>query len=148
MIRWVRKIISNKWFVLGCRVVLAGVFISAAIGKIAKPADFADATAGYQILPRSLVNVFAVTMPWVELLAGLAVLGRPIMVYGAAVMIELNVMFIAALGWAIARHLHIECGCFSSCNTDSTVGWALIARDTLLILTCMPILARHADTRP
>jgi uncharacterized membrane protein YphA (DoxX/SURF4 family) len=140
MIDLILRIVAANWFKILCRVALAAVFICAGLGKIAKPADFAEATAGYQLLPDAWVNLFAVTIPWIELVAGVSLLGRPFVEYGATIIAGLNVIFIIALSSAVARHLHIECGCFDSCSMNSTVGWWLILRDAAFILLCIPLL--------
>lgn len=140
MRRWISRIYTSRWLNIGCRLLLAAVFIRAGVGKILRPEDFANATAGYRILPMELINIFAVVMPWVEVLAGIAVLPRVTASSGAFVLLGLNLVFIVAIGSAIARGLHVECGCFSSCSTDSSIGWWLILRDLGLVLTCLPVV--------
>lgn len=128
------------WFDIVCRVVLAGVFICAGIGKILKPGEFADAVAAFKILPIALVNIFAIVLPWVELLSGLALLHRASSRHGALMMIGLNLMFMVAVASAMTRGLDIECGCFTLSHAHSKVGWGLLARDGGLLLLCLPIM--------
>ena len=55
---------------LAARVYLGGVFLFACWHKILEPGSFALDIATYQILPLGLVNLMAITLPWVELAAG------------------------------------------------------------------------------
>jgi len=122
-----------------CRVALGGVFILAAVGKIAGPQDFAQAVAGYRILPLSAVNLFAIIVPWLELLVGLSLWSGILIRSGVAVAAALNVMFIVAAASAMARGLNIECGCFTLSHAHERVGWAIIGRDLALLALCVPI---------
>jgi len=122
-------------------LVLAGVFIYAAIGKIMRPDEFADDISGYRILPMAYINLFAVTLPWIELFGGVAVFLPGIVAkHGALLFLGMNTMFICAVASAIARGLHIECGCFNQCSLETNVGWIVIARDVGLLLLCLPVL--------
>src|SRR3954464_5235665 len=67
---------SNKalrWTALILRVVLGAIFVYAAWVKLRLPWQlFAMSIDSYQILPESLVELLARTLPWLELLRGLA----------------------------------------------------------------------------
>ena len=70
------------------RLVLGTVFLSAGITKIVDPAGFALAVYNYHILPAWLVNLAAVTLPWIEVVAGVClVLG--LWVPGSALVLSL-----------------------------------------------------------
>ena len=99
--------------VILCRIVLGGVFIYASIDKIMHPEEFAKAIGNYHVLPFGLENLLALTLPWLELIAGVALIAG-VMVDGAAIMvIIMNIVFIFAISQALARGISIECGCFS-----------------------------------
>ncbi len=127
----------RNWTVTLCRVILAAVFIFAAIGKIQRPEEFASAIAGFRILPMPLVNIAAITMPWVELLTGIAVLIPAFIQSSALIMVAMNAAFITAALLAIARGLDIECGCFSLSRAHETVGWWLVVRDVVFLAMCL-----------
>jgi uncharacterized membrane protein YphA (DoxX/SURF4 family) len=122
----------NRWPVmlaLPLRIYLGGVFLYAAWFKIARPYDFALSVATYQILPQTLVNLVALVLPWLELCLGLAlILGfwiRP----GGALASGLLVVFLAAVVAALARGLHLSCGCFASQEAASEISPATLLRD-------------------
>lgn len=56
------------------RLVLAGVFIAASLPKLAQPLAFAQTVANYRLLPESAVTLTALALPWLELVAGGALL--------------------------------------------------------------------------
>ena len=66
--------LAGKWLIppleLAARLYLGSIFIYAAWGKILDPYNFAVSIATYQMLPTYLVNIIAVTLPWLELVTG------------------------------------------------------------------------------
>jgi len=105
---------GHVWLALPVRWYLAYVFLYACLHKIAHPGSFALDVATYGVLPLFLVNPMALTLPWVELGAGvMLVLGfraraAGLMVFG------MMVMFIAAVSIALYNGLDMSCGCFAS----------------------------------
>ncbi|MCE5315199.1 MAG: MauE/DoxX family redox-associated membrane protein [Armatimonadota bacterium] len=130
-----------------CRIILAVVFIYAAVGKMLDPSKFADSVAGFRILPIWTVNIFAIVLPWVELLCGISLLTGIIARSGGLLLAGLNVVFIVAAASAMARGLSIECGCFTLSRAHDNVGWSLIARDVGFILLCIPIVLHSAHSK-
>lgn len=128
------------------RIVLAFVFIAAATGKILHPQEFADAVAAFRILPIAWVNIFAIFLPWMEVLCGIAILLPFASESGAMLMLLLNVMFMMATASAMARGLDIQCGCFTISRIHERIGWGLLARDSAFILLCILSLSRPKDS--
>ena len=58
---------------IALRLVLGLVFVVSSWTKIRYPRIFAESLLAYHVLPETLVTFVAVTLPWLELLAGLAV---------------------------------------------------------------------------
>lgn len=94
-----------------CSVVLGVIFLFAAWGKISDPATFAEAIYHYDIVPVWLANLAAVTLPWVELAAGLCLVTglwqRPAALLTGALL----VFFIVLLAITWARGIDLDCGC-------------------------------------
>jgi len=103
------------------RVAIGLLFIAAALGKLGDLAAFAQQVHNYRLLPLWGENFVAIALPWIEVLAGLAlVLGiRPRS--GAVIVLALMVIFTVAVGAAWARGLDFECGCFGKA-TAGTIG--------------------------
>ena len=138
----------NQYFkgpiILVCRIVLGGIFIYASLDKIAHPAEFAKAIGNYHVLPFGLENLLALTLPWLELLAGVALI-TGVMVDGAAIMvIIMNIVFIFAISQALARGISIECGCFSvTTEGGDNIGLQTIIRDIGYLIMGFIVLYRR-----
>jgi putative oxidoreductase len=121
---------GHRWLGLGARLYLGWVFVAACLHKIAHPAVFALDTATYDVLPLSLVNPVAIMLPWVELFAGVMLIGG-LRVRAAAMMTSgMMVMFIVALVLALHAGLDMSCGCFASQAMDEDpIGTTTVLRD-------------------
>ncbi len=125
------------------RLYLGGLLVFAALYKIARPYDFALAVATYQILPLSLVNLFAILVPWVEIGLGAAlVLGLWARAASAAAG-GLLAVFVAAIASAMLRGLHLSCGCFASQEAAGEIGVATLLRDLAWIALCSYVWLAH-----
>src|SRR5262249_23501617 len=103
----------HPWLTIRVQLALGTLFIIAALPKIIDPPSFAHMIYNYRLVPAKLINLMALTMPWVELLAGLAlILGlwkrAALMLIGA-----LLVVFITAISINLGRGNAIDCGCFN-----------------------------------
>ncbi len=105
---------GHAWLSLPMRWYLSYVFIFACLHKIAHPGMFAVDVATYDIMPLYLINLMAITLPWVELAAGIMLItgfkGRA----AALIVFGMMVMFIVALMIALSEGLDMSCGCFAS----------------------------------
>lgn len=111
------------------RVYLGIVFIAASWYKIAQPHEFALSIATYDILPLGLVNLMAVLLPWIELLCGITLIGGLWTRASALCILAMMIMFIAAILVALARDLHMSCGCFASAEAEDEISAATVLRD-------------------
>lgn len=131
---------------LAARLAAGATFLYASLDKIADPAGFAQAIYNYRLLPDALLHPFALLLPWLEavvgaaLIAGLARRGAALLAAG------MTVMFIAAVGTALARGLDISCGCFHTRGGDG-VGTSLLLRDLALLAACVTPLRLAARDR-
>ncbi len=110
------------------RILLGGLFIYAGIQKVRDTQQFTLDVKNYQllgwidgltILPAGITGwsvaiAIAVFLPWLEIIAGAALLVRRF--YAGALLIfgVLSAVFLAAILSAWARGLDITCGCFGS----------------------------------
>ncbi|MDZ4746054.1 MAG: MauE/DoxX family redox-associated membrane protein [bacterium] len=125
-----------QWLTLLLRVFLGGYFLFAAVPKIAEPYAFSVSIVHYQMMPDWSINAFALVMPWLEALVGVClVLGLRVR-SSAVVSGVLLVMFIAAIGWAMANGLNIDCGCFGEGNKEE-VGWGKIFKNLGMLAMCV-----------
>jgi uncharacterized membrane protein YphA (DoxX/SURF4 family) len=137
---------NNKWFLITVRLVLGAIFIYASVYKILSPGAFAHQIYNYKILPPYLINPVALTLPWIQLLCGLAlVLGR--LTKGASLLIFLMMAtFQMALLSALIRGLNVSCGCFKSGGSPAT--WLTFLRDfTFLTLAAVQLFYGEGGKR-
>jgi len=123
-----------------CRLLLGGVFVYTAVSKLTNPAEIAPLINGYRLLHPDLVNLAAITLPWVEFVAGaLLILG--IAPQSAALVVAgLLGLFIGAAFLALVRGLEISCGCFLPFVGSERLTWVLLPRDGVLLLLAMQVL--------
>jgi uncharacterized membrane protein YphA (DoxX/SURF4 family) len=133
MIIKMNKILSNKYFLVSIRIVLGFVFIFAAISKAAEPEAFAKAIYNYKLLPLFLINILAITLPWIELSAGLLLVFGVSVKENSAILSGMLLVFIIAIAISLARGLDINCGCFGTVD-GSKVGLMKILENAGLLL--------------
>lgn len=113
---------------LGCFFVYAGAL------KAWDPAAFAADVSNYRILGPVLSGLVAVYLPWLELLAGGALLARRARTAALWIVLTLSFCFCAALGSALLSGLDISCGCLGGGSGGSLVP-ALLRAFALLVLS-------------
>ena len=124
------------------RLFLGGLFVYAAFSKVADPTGFAMSVRGYKIVPFALSNLFALSVSWTELLAGvMLILGLWTRKAAGAIAILLA-MFIAAIAMVLVRGMVVDCGCFG--EGGSSTSWLLIVRNLGLLIAAILII-RYND---
>ncbi len=115
---------------LVARIYLGLVFLFACYHKILDPAAFALDIATYQILPLALINLMAIVLPWVELVAAVMLIAAWHTRTAAVLIIAMMAMFTVAIMIALAKGLDMSCGCFASQGTvDDPISWRTVLRD-------------------
>lgn len=123
-------IVNPRWIIACCRILLSIIFILASLHKILFPESFALAIYHYQLLPDSWINWVALTLPWIEFVAAIAILcPLPYKQAAAWLMLILLGMFSLAMSFNILRGLDISCGCFSSAQNGDALGWGNVMRN-------------------
>jgi putative oxidoreductase len=110
---------KNGWIEIALRWILGITFIYASYYKILSPMDFAKMVHGYNLFPGALINIIAIFLPFVEMIAGLSLL-LGIYPRSAALIINgLLLAFILILTINIIRGHEFDCGCFSAGKSGS-----------------------------
>ena len=130
--------LRNKGVLLAFRLVLGGLFVYAGAVKVLEPLDFAQNVRNYQLVGQSLSFVAAIILPWLEILAGLAlILG--VWTRGAALVVTgLLVFFTVLTAVTMARGLDVDCGCFGSLSRKS--GWSVVLEDLGMLALGLALL--------
>jgi uncharacterized membrane protein YphA (DoxX/SURF4 family) len=133
-----------KWWLLILRLVVGGVFLYAGAIKIIDPAAFAKDIGNYRMLPHEWVNLLALTLPWVEAVSGGLLMVGIWKRTNALLIGFLLIIFMAAIGQAIARDLNIECGCFGTKGGRRT-GLVTMVQDIFLFVGTAWIVRKETD---
>ena len=136
----VREALTHPWLTVRVQIALGAIFVAAALPKIADPPSFAHMIYNYRILPAGLINISALIMPWVEIVAGLClILG--IWVKPARWIIgAMLAVFMVAITVNLVRGNAIDCGCFDLSAAGKTYEerirdmWLVLVRDAGMLL--------------
>lgn len=110
-----------------------GVFVYAGILKAADPMSFLDDIRSFDLLGDPWAAWLAMGLPWLEILAGLAVMSGVLRSGGLLILNASLLLFLAAITISWWRGIDIRCGCFG--HADATSSYRdLILRDILLLI--------------
>jgi uncharacterized membrane protein YphA (DoxX/SURF4 family) len=127
-----------KWLLLAGRLILGGVFAYAAYTKIRQPwMLFAMGINSYQMVSESTAKYLAQTLPWFELVLGIALITGIILRWSAAVASALLVFFFSVMLRAYMKNLAIFCGCF---GVGEKLGPLTLARDGSLAALALAVM--------
>ncbi len=121
------------------RVFVGGFFLYAAIPKLADPLAFATNISHYHLLPVWSVNAVALILPWLELLAGTALLLGFKTRVSAGLCAAMLCVFTIAVAIAVIQGLKIDCGCFGDSGGEE-VSWWKVLKNTAMLLGCIAIV--------
>ena len=129
---------------LAARWILGLTFIYASYNKILFPADFAKIIYGYDLFPNALINLIAIILPFLELVAALALITG---VYPRSAVLIVNVLlvaFIILLSINLIRGHEFDCGCFAIQNSGSTAATEVtLIRDFIYLALGIQVLYYH-----
>ena len=128
----VLRALGDRRVVLLGQLAIAIVLLVAALAKIGDAGSFARQIGRFRLVPFGFENLVAITLPWIELVAALAILSRVQPRAGAVVAAALMGFFWIAVAAAMARGLDIECGCFGT-GDATRVGLVKLVENTGLL---------------
>ncbi|MBI4978898.1 MAG: DoxX family membrane protein [Spirochaetes bacterium] len=135
-----KDIITNRFTVLVCRILIGALFIYASISKIFHPVSFAATFINYNVAPEFIAPLVAVFIPWFEFVFGcMLVLG--FRTQTAALGIALLLMgFLVGIGINLARGVQMDCGCFEFFGWRENLDIFTFLRDIVFIALTIPPL--------
>jgi len=116
------------------RLYLALVFILSGLEKVNDLNSFAVSIENYRIFPVYMVNIFAIVVPWIELIAGGLLLLGIFIKENSAIISFLLLIFTIAIISAVMRGLDIECGCKGTFDGQKVGLLKIIENISLLIV--------------
>lgn len=118
------------------KLILGITFIYAAYHKIADPVKFAKILYGYAIFPGASINILAISIPFIEFIAGICLIFN-ILFRSALLLVNILLLsFILMIGFNFLRGHQFDCGCFSFSNHSQVLSNIyLLIRDFILLLS-------------
>jgi len=134
---YLRRVAMSEYTALVLRMCVGSFFLYASMSKIPYPAQFAEATANYRLVPYCCLNVGAVIVPWVEFVCGLFLiigfLSRASAVLIGFMLILFNIMVLINMYWGAP----ITCGCYDT--VGEPIGWKKITENVFLLIFTIQI---------
>lgn len=115
---------------LGSRLLLSAVFLLAGITKLADRRGSRKAMGDFG-LPSWLASPFAILLPLAELIIAIALIPSQTAWWGATGALALMLVFIAGIGFNLARGRKPDCHCFGQLHS-APIGWPTVARNAAL----------------
>lgn len=117
------------------QIVAGLIFLASALAKVADLPVFVVNIHNFRlepVIPMVATNLLAMTIPWIELIAGLALVAGVRPRAGAIVYTVLLSVFTIGVIAAMARGLSFDCGCFGKASAG-TVGLKKLAENFAMI---------------
>ena len=121
--------------------ILGIVFLAAGILKIVDPLAFAVSIARLRLLPMTVVGPVAILLPWIEVVAAVALLVPGYRDAALKLLLGMLVLFTAILGIGLLRGA-TSCGCFGKADSVFNRADVALARNVLLIALAALALRR------
>ena len=134
-----QRIVSRCLVVV--RIALGCMFLWSSLPKIRQPYDFLSSVYSYELVGPKLGMLVAMTLPWLELLVGICLIGGVFVSGALLASAGLGAMFAFVVGSALHRGLDISCGCFSTSAGDKISYMTLIRAIGILLLSGLSYLA-------
>ncbi|NLI81555.1 MAG: DoxX family membrane protein [Deltaproteobacteria bacterium] len=134
---WLGRLVSSRYLALVLRLMVGSFFVYASMTKITYPAQFAEATANYRLVPYWLLNFGAVVLPWMEFVCGLflfiGLFSRACAVLIGVMLVLFNIMILINMAWGVP----INCGCYDTIGDP--IGWKKIAENAIMLAAVVQI---------
>lgn len=137
-----KKILSNKYYLLFARLVLGFVFVYAGAEKISNPESFALSILNYKLFPLWLINFNAIILPWIELTTGVFLIFGITVKENSMIIFTLLIIFNIAIIISLARGLNIDCGCFGN---GTKIGLLKLTENFLMIFISYCLMIFGSD---
>jgi hypothetical protein len=122
---------------IGLRLLIAGVFGAAGLGKLLSPRATRTALKSFSV-PASLVVPVSAALPALELSICVLLLSAQFSVVGAGLAVATLTVFTAAVAYNLSAGRAPDCNCFGKLGSGP-VGWRTVVRNVLLIVLAAAI---------
>ncbi|OHB46139.1 MAG: hypothetical protein A2Y13_05445 [Planctomycetes bacterium GWC2_45_44] len=122
-------------FLYAVRIAIGCMFIYSSLPKIRQPYDFLASIYSYELAGPKLGMFVAMTLPWLELIVGVCLIGGIFTAGALLAGIAMSAMFSYVLGAALAKGLEITCGCFGAGATE-LITYKTFIRAMVILTAC------------
>lgn len=126
---------------------LGSMFLYSAGLKFADYPRSAQNVVNYRLLPVPLGTAAGLALPWVELVAAVALLSAPASRTGQAIATGLGLIFVASSASVIARKIDVACGCAGSTSGASS-GVITCLRGCTIVIAGFSLMFERANAMP
>lgn len=137
-----KRILTNKYFLLLIRVSIGFIFIYAGAEKISDTEAFAISISNYRLLPISTLNFFAITFPWLEIITGILLLFGIAVKENSTIIFVMLSIFTIAIIISLFRGLSIDCGCFGK---GTPIGLLKLGENLLMIVGLLILIVYDSE---
>jgi len=146
--------LTHPWLNVRVQIALGVIFVSAALPKILDPPTFAHMIYNYRMVPGPFVNLIALILPWMELLAGLALILGFWRRTAATLVAIFLLIFMLGMSVNILRGNAVDCGCWGAIGTVpqktqeeliNQLKWAVLRDIGMLLLAGQILLSERAN---
>ena len=134
---FLKRLISSEYLAFALRICVGYFFIYASMSKIPYPAQFAEATANYRIVPYYLLYPGAVVLPWIEFVSGLFLMIGFLSRASAILIGLLLVMFNIMVGINMYWGAPISCGCYDT--VGEPIGWKKLIENAVMLAALVQV---------
>jgi putative oxidoreductase len=126
-------------------ILFGAIFLYAGVLKAYDPSAFLADVRSFALLPDPYAAWLALGLPWLEILAGMAVILGVLRSGGLLLLNAALVAFFVAIAQAWWRGISIHCGCFGA-KTGASEYAELFTRDLLLLALGLWLLWRETPS--
>jgi len=130
---------------VAARLGVGTVLVYAGLHKMGHAGELARIVYAYRLVHLEMVNLVAMILPWLEMLAGILLVLGLLRRSSALVACALFGLFAAAVGLALFRGIDVLCGCFSLVPGGERIGWGVLLRDGALAVVSACLIAHPSD---
>jgi len=123
-----RRFLTSPRTIRVSQIAIGVLMAWAGMAKIGDLRGFAEQLHNFRMMPVPIENLIAISLPWIELVAALALIFGVRARAGALLAGALLATFTVAVLVAMLRGLDIECGCFGT-HDATRVGWVKIGQN-------------------
>lgn len=133
----IKRILTSEYLALVLRLFVGYYFVYASMSKIPLPAQFAEVMATYRMLPYPFIKVFALLVPWAELVCGLFIIIGLRTRATALIIMLFYLSFNVLIALNVIIDAPITCGCYDT--VGEPVSWKKVGKNTLWFLFTLQV---------